>query len=77
MPIIGQNNAIHFVSEVIGLLKRYNLMKFDPRLNEVTRQIESWSEELGIEKSWDSDLHPADILDKHVFPEIRDRLRND
>lgn len=27
-------------------------------------------ERLGIERTWPDDLHPADVLDKHIFPQL-------
>lgn len=47
--------------------------KYDP-YKEIELVILSWCRELGIKKTWVKNLHPADILEKHVFPEIRERL---
>jgi len=41
---------------------------------EIRAVIGSWIVELEIEKTWPKDLHVADVLEKHVFPAIRDRL---
>jgi len=43
-------------------------------LNVVQIVIDSWAEELEIDQVWDRNLHPADILDKYIFPELADRL---
>ena len=39
---------------------------------ELSTVITTWSRELDIEKTWDDELHAADVLDKYVFPKIRD-----
>ena len=41
---------------------------------EIRTVITTWSRELDIEKTWDDELHIADVLDKYVFPKIRDQI---
>ena len=36
--------------------------------------IEGWCKEFDIEKTWVKNLHIADVLDKHVFPALKDKL---
>lgn len=36
--------------------------------------IKDWLDEFGIVQSWPDDLHPADVLDKHIFPILKERL---
>ena len=40
---------------------------------EVELVIKSWYKELGLKKTWVKNLHPADILNKHIFPALTQR----
>lgn len=40
----------------------------------VDQVIDSWIEDLGIEKDWIDNLHPADALDKHIFKQLYRRM---
>lgn len=37
-------------------------------MEEARTIIKDWAREFGIEPTWPDELHPADILDKYVFP---------
>ena len=44
------------------------------QLRQVDLVIDAWVDRLGIEKTWGDSLHPADVLDKLIFPQVVDRL---
>lgn len=39
-------------------------------LKELNNIIEVWRSNFGIKKTWPKDLHPFDVLDKHIFPKL-------
>lgn len=41
---------------------------------EARRALVRWCEDLGIVADWPERLHLADVLDKHVFPQLRDMV---
>jgi len=45
-------------------------------LFEVDQVINNWLDELGVKKTWGHSLHPADVLDKLVFPQLVERLNS-
>ena len=64
-------NLSGFVNDVTTALRERGLEALSgPGIYEVGLVIDSWAEQLGIERTWPADLHPADVLDKYVFPAI-------
>jgi hypothetical protein len=63
-----------FIGDVIRSLEKHGLARYHPNLKELDYVIASWVKEPDIEKDWPDDLHPADVLDKYVFPALRERL---
>jgi len=43
---------------------------------EVSQTIDEWRKRLSLEKAWIEGLHVADVLDKHIFPQIQERLES-
>lgn len=44
-------------------------------MKETKLVVNSWLEELGVEKDWEDDLHLADVLDKHIFPQVVEAIQ--
>jgi len=42
---------------------------------EINHIVDEWRKCLSLEKTWIEGLHVADILDKHIFPQIQERLK--
>ena len=40
----------------------------------VSLVIDNWLADLGLEKTWSDFLHPYSVLDKHIFPALKERL---
>lgn len=53
----------------------WDLLSSRGRLDKELRlMISSWVKEFNIKETWEENLHVVDMLNEHIFPQIRNKL---
>ena len=74
---LKEPNLRRFAADVIRALEFNDIKSLHPDLTSIDTVISSWVEELELDRDWPSDLHPADVLDKYIFPQIQQMLQEE
>jgi hypothetical protein len=63
----ARNGSVGYTADDLALAVRAAV---NDALKEIDLVIEVWRTSFDIEKDYPSDLHSADVLDKHIFPAL-------